>query len=198
MRRACLICIWVAEKEKKKAQAQKLEAKQKAKKAKVKSDKATTQTKFREHADYAVSLYIRLRDRGKPCCSCRKWWEENFQCGHFVTRGNYATRWDFQNCHGQCPNCNWPLSGNTYLHGKFINETYGAGIADALIAKGNTIVKYTRDDLINIALQCYISIEDNGWEKLLTEYQTSQKQKFFKALDLYRQNTLQKQPKLKR
>lgn len=55
-----------------------------------------------KEADKWFSIFIRKRDNG-VCYTCgnkRDWKEQN--CGHYVLRQYYDTRWNEQNCHCQC------------------------------------------------------------------------------------------------
>lgn len=62
-------------------------------------------------ADTAFSKEIRLRDcagRGWAfCITCRKPFAyANLDCGHYLGREYWATRWDPMNCAAQCRKCN--------------------------------------------------------------------------------------------
>lgn len=61
--------------------------------------------------DRLFSKYIRLRDSNGDgtftCISCgRKLPIEYSQCGHFYPRANMSTRFDPDNCHSECIECN--------------------------------------------------------------------------------------------
>lgn len=63
--------------------------------------------------DKVFSLYIRLRDsrafhyKAFRCISCGQIKPYRLMdCGHYFSRNNMATRWDEQNCHGECSHCN--------------------------------------------------------------------------------------------
>lgn len=60
-----------------------------------------------------VHEYIRERDKGKPCISCGCNWKPNFQAGHYYSAGSFETlKYDVNNIHGQCEQCNLFNSGN--------------------------------------------------------------------------------------
>ncbi|MFB0965066.1 MAG: recombination protein NinG [Patescibacteria group bacterium] len=117
--------------------------KAKEKKAKAEERKKATRHKrmyfsgqrLTKVADTMFSLYIRKRDEGKPCVTCPDT-GGGHQCGHFVTRGEYATRWTHINAHGQCPSCNAKHIGNgeVWKHGQAIDRMYGQGTSDQLMA----------------------------------------------------------------
>jgi len=57
--------------------------------------------------------YIRLRDKGKPCISCRTPYKSDFQAGHFYKAELYSNlRFNENNINGQCMKCNERLEGN--------------------------------------------------------------------------------------
>ena len=78
----------------------------KVKKEKAKEKKAFKRSALIKEADRVFSIFIRERDRGKPCITSRKKWREDFQCGHFQSRRHLNTRWYEKNAHSQCPRCN--------------------------------------------------------------------------------------------
>ena len=64
-----------------------------------------------ERLDRVFSKYIRLRDANDDgtftCISCgRRLPIEQAQCGHFYPRGKMSTRFDEDNCHSECVECN--------------------------------------------------------------------------------------------
>lgn len=80
--------------------------------------------KARDAADAALSLYVRFRDtRGGPtlaerigaCITCEKPKRGNeLQCGHWLSRKYFGTRWHEFNVGAQCAHDNSPHGG----HGK--------------------------------------------------------------------------------
>jgi protein-arginine kinase activator protein McsA len=63
-----------------------------------------------------VHAYVRERDHGKKCISCNTPWNKEFQAGHFYASGSFETlRFNLDNIHGQCQQC------NLYNHGNFEN-----------------------------------------------------------------------------
>ena len=76
--------------------------------------KKSTATLIRK-LDEVFSMYIRLRDsqafghRAFRCISCGQVKPfDQMDCGHFVGRTHMATRFDEDNCHGECRNCLTP------------------------------------------------------------------------------------------
>lgn len=86
--------------------------------------------------DSVFSVFTRTEhatpDGLNRCCTCdvRKHWK-SLQCGHFMSRQYYATRWERTNVGPQCRACNL-RSGEQYEMGKRINLLHGAGHAEAL------------------------------------------------------------------
>jgi hypothetical protein len=104
--------------------------------------------KLVKKADKLFSLYIRKRDcttyieteegisipAGK-CITCPKIIAFNQgDCGHFIKRGCKLTRFDERNANLQCMRCNRFNEGEQYKHGLAIDEKYGPGTTDELLA----------------------------------------------------------------
>jgi hypothetical protein len=66
----------------------------------------------------AVHSFVRERDAGKSCISCGVLWNKEFQAGHYYPAGSFETlKYDLDNIHGQCVQC------NLYKEGNFENYT---------------------------------------------------------------------------
>lgn len=139
---------------------QKAKDKQKAEKLKIremarKTKKQFSRSKLIKEADRVFSLYIRGRDSWKPCCTCGRSWEENFQCWHFQTRGNKRTRWLANNSHGQCPWCNNWWKGEQYLHSLYVDKQYGNWTAQMLKEEALKIDKVTDSEILETIQHYY-------------------------------------------
>lgn len=94
------------------------------------------------------SKYIRLRDSDEDgYCKCftsgeRMWWRDA-QAGHFQSRRFNSTFIHEKNSHAQSPYDNIFLAGNQYIYGKRLDEVYGEGTADELIALSRQTFKMT-------------------------------------------------------
>jgi hypothetical protein len=130
--------------------------------------KKTERARLIDRADNEMSRYIRLFHADRfgycYCCCCGKrtfWTGDGMDMGHFVPKGNGATRVRYlhHNCHTQCHQCN--TSGGkfhtssqkqvaTHKYNKFMLEKYGQDIIDDLIAKKFQTVKFTNDELREI------------------------------------------------
>lgn len=101
--------------------------------------------------DKEFSLYIRQRTavNGKVTCfTCGKkddW--QNMDCGHFMSRKHYSTRWDEDNCQVQCKSCNVFRYGEQFKFGVNLNQLED-GLAERLLAKSRLTAKFSNYDLI--------------------------------------------------
>ena len=84
--------------------------------------------------------FIRIRDYGLPCISCRKY--VKLQAGHFYNAGNYASlRFDEKNVNGQCIQCNHFKEGNKQGYAEGLVKKYGEGVLSYLEIKKNNVSK---------------------------------------------------------
>jgi len=96
---------------------------------------ALDRTKLIKDAQKHFNAYIRTRD-GKKCISCRydgsnayngdEYVGRKFDAGHFKSQGgNSALRFDENNCHAQCVQCNQFKSGNLSEYRKKLIKKIG-------------------------------------------------------------------------
>ena len=116
---------------------------------------ATKMTKEKRYAISAFNLYIRWRDADSfvwvTCCSCGKRVPlDRSDAGHFVSCDREPTRFDEQNVHGQCRQCNRFASGRAAEHGVFIEKKYGEGTCDAIRERSRGNGKRSDEDHANI------------------------------------------------
>ena len=84
----------------------------KKKKAKLKVELMTLQD-YIKLAQQVVNKYINLRDKGLPCISCDKIITGRVNASHFWNANNhYNVRFNEDNIHSSCINCNQFMSGN--------------------------------------------------------------------------------------
>jgi 5-methylcytosine-specific restriction endonuclease McrA len=101
--------------------------------------------------DTVFSQYIRLRNSKKgiaKCVTCGK--EDDYkklQAGHFISRKNYATRWDPDNVQVQCVACNVYKYGEQYKFGIWLDNNIGEGTADKLYMKSQQIRKFSDHEI---------------------------------------------------
>lgn len=113
--------------------------------------KLTPIPKLVKKLDDVFQMCIRYRD-DFTCITCGKKFpkgeRKEFHAGHFISRGNYATRWDEENVAGQCASCNLKQSlADVETITKFSNELkkrYGESVMDRLFAKKHTTFKLSR------------------------------------------------------
>ncbi len=73
-------------------------------------NKTKTST-LKRNAIEAFNAYIRQRDRDNACISCGRY--VMLQAGHFYSAGKHThMRFNEDNVHGQCVQCNYYLSAN--------------------------------------------------------------------------------------
>jgi len=177
-RTECLVCIQKKERDKQK-EKQKQKQIKKASRVKTQKAKATDKKRFSRsslirEADRVHSLYTRWRDKGNPCITCNTPWQENFQCGHFMSRRHLNTRWLPTNAHGQCPKCNLYGAGEQYAHAQAIDRIYGLGTAEKIQTLANMSDKTTDDEILHYIRKYYAELED-----MLAPAGTVKKKKYY-------------------
>lgn len=104
--------------------------------------------------DQVFSLYIRLRyakNEIAECYTCgKKDHYKKLQCGHFMSRKHYATRWDELNCQVQCYSCNVMRYGEQYKFGLKLAKEIDKNLPEKLLAKTRNTVKYSDIDLLEM------------------------------------------------
>ena len=109
--------------------------------------------------DKVFSLFIRARDMDDEgfsyCVTCGKMMTlKTSQCGHFISRIHYATRWEEKNCAAQCVACNMFKQGKQYEFGLAIDEKYGAGTSWKLLIQSKNTFKKDRS-ILEILIKKY-------------------------------------------
>lgn len=102
--------------------------------------------------DETFSRYIRLRDADEhgyiKCISCGRIHHfTEMDCGHYVNRSHMATRFDEQNCNGQCRACNRFDEGNNIGYTRGLIAKYGPQVIDLLYLKKHNIKKWDTFEL---------------------------------------------------
>lgn len=92
--------------------------------------------------DAVFSEYVRRRyakDNIAECVTCGKRDHyKSLQAGHFISRKQYATRWDEDNVQVQCVACNVYRYGEQYKFGLYL----GAEKSQELLQKSRQTIKY--------------------------------------------------------
>lgn len=117
----------------------------------VKKAKKPTRSQLIKKLDKVFSDYIRQKDAVDgmaQCVTCGdiKEWKYQ-QNGHYMSRGNFATRWDETNCHVQCAACNVFKKGNYTEYALFMIEKYGPEKLTELRDKARAGRKFTTVEL---------------------------------------------------
>lgn len=104
------------------------------------------------HLDLVFSLYIRLRDAmdggAARCISCGRVLPfSQIQCGHYFTRHNMSVRWDEDNCHAQCIECNCHKSGNIECYTPSLIAKIGQEAYDSLCSRARGERHWRGDEL---------------------------------------------------
>jgi len=106
--------------------------------------------------DTLFSLYIRLKSADKngivKCytCNTKRHYKDYMQCGHFISRRHYITRWKETNAKPQCYSCNCGDQGRQYQFALNLNKEYGYDIAQELLQESKKAIKLSNDDLISL------------------------------------------------
>jgi len=109
--------------------------------------------------DKVFSIFIRLRDIDADgfsyCVTCGKPMTlKTSQCGHFISRRHFATRWEEKNCAAQCYACNMHNQGKQYEFGLAIDNRFGVGTAQKLLIQSKN--KFKKDkSILNILINKY-------------------------------------------
>jgi hypothetical protein len=101
-------------------------------------------------AQTTFNAYIRKRDKGNACISCKKPAKKE-NAGHFFNANNhYMVRFDEDNVHLQCEYCNTSLSGNLLRYRENLINKIGVKRFDELEAKAYLTRKFTIDEVKEI------------------------------------------------
>jgi hypothetical protein len=100
--------------------------------------------------DTVFSQYIRRKDaidEIAECITCgKKDHYKKLQCGHFMSRRHYSTRWEENNVGVQCYGCNISRHGEQYKFSLYL----GNNLSEEMNIKSKQIVKFADVDLIDM------------------------------------------------
>lgn len=162
-RRYCLVCINKKNKEKQKAIKTKNIEKVKIRKEKSLTKKRFSRSKLIAECDRVASLFVRERDKWKPCVTCWIAWSETAQNWHFASRRYLATRWLEKNMNGQCPTCNCWNAGEQFKHWLAIDKMYWSGTAEQIMRLANSVEKVSDDEILHYIRLYYYELSQMGW-----------------------------------
>jgi 5-methylcytosine-specific restriction endonuclease McrA len=101
--------------------------------------------------DKEFSIFIRNRyakNGMAECVTCGAVKEvKQLQCGHFMSRKHYSTRWAEDNCQVQCYTCNVMRYGEQYKFGLYLNATYNKDKAEELLIQSKQTLKLSDFEL---------------------------------------------------
>lgn len=116
-----------------------------------KKEELKTVRDWMNEAQAMFNKYIRLRDKGRPCVSCLKPYQDNFQAGHFYSSGGHKViTFNELNVFSQCVQCNMHLSGNLNEYRKNITKRITPYQLEVLDSLAHETKKYTVDELRNL------------------------------------------------
>jgi len=126
------------------------EAKNVRKADKERKEKLKTRADWMREAQVAFNAFIRQRDEGLPCISCRRLNESKKNAGHYLSVGSHPhLRFNENNCHLQCEYCNTYKSGNQAAYRIKLIKKIGLEEVEKLECD-NTIQKWTIDEIKSI------------------------------------------------
>ncbi len=143
----------------------------KLKENKARQEKKTLKEKLKTHKDYLQELqkifnsYIRERDKSKGCVSCGKPLTTKFDAGHFYSVGKYPNlRFNVDNVHGQCVECNQHRHGNINEYSLRLGERIGTDKLLKLNDSRNKVTKLSIPEIevLKIKFKELIKILKNG------------------------------------
>lgn len=92
-----------------------------------------------------VHTFVRERDKYKPCVSCDKPWEPEFEAGHHYSANSYLTlKYDLDNINGQCVYCNQHLESNFDNYALRLPSRIGKERYDILVSKARIDKQFTK------------------------------------------------------
>lgn len=127
-------------------------AKEERKRLKQRKEELRPLKWYEDKAQAVFNKFIRLRDKGLPCISCGK--PDNGQhqrhASHYRSRGGCSfLRFDENNCHASCMQCNSHMSGNIINYTPALIEKVGIDEFNRIEAAPKSR-KWTREELQGI------------------------------------------------
>lgn len=162
-RRDCLVCINKKAKELAREKKTKEVTKVKIRKEKSLTKKRFSRSKLIAECDRVASLFVRERDKGKPCVTCGSEWSETMQNWHFASRRHLNTRWHEKNMNWQCPACNMWGAGEQFKHWLAIDKMYWSWTAEQIMRLANSVEKVSDDEILHYIRLYYYELSQMGW-----------------------------------
>jgi hypothetical protein len=122
----------------------------KKRKKEMKEELKTVQELLKE-TQIVFNRWIRQRDKGLPCISCRNEKPKKINAGHYFSSGGHKNvTFDERNVHLQCEYCNTYLSGNLIEYREGLIERIGEDNYKQLCEIAYRERKFTREELIEL------------------------------------------------
>ena len=107
-----------------------------------------TKSEVLKAAQIVFNTYIRLRDKDKNCVSCDKKLVGKFDAGHMFSVGAYPNlRFNENNVHGQCVECNQHKHGNQKEYDLRLQKILSDKEYSELLESRNKPLKLTLDEV---------------------------------------------------
>jgi len=118
------------------------------KEKKAVKEKMKTKSQWLGDLQKVFNQYIRLRDRNKPCISCGRSLTGKYDAGHFFSVGAYPNlRFDEDNVHGQCVECNQHRHGNIGEYSIRLPQRIGQDRFNRLLDLRNVELKLSVEEI---------------------------------------------------
>lgn len=121
-----------------------------------------------EQAQIQFNRFIRLRDAGKPCISCSRYVEMGqLDAGHYRSIGAAPElRFNEDNCHGQCRECNGFKSANKSEYRDSLIDKIGLKRVEE-IERYHSPVNWTAEDIYQIEKEykAKSDVMESTWEQ---------------------------------
>ncbi len=136
------------------AKGKELTEKQERQRLKERKEALRPRSWYLAQAQKWFNLYIRLRDKGKPCISCGRKTGAKMNAGHYLSVGDYPhLRFCELNVHLQCEHCNRYKGGNTENYRKALILKIGESAVTWLENKEHPAIKYQVEDLQTLIIE---------------------------------------------
>lgn len=128
--------------------AKRVEEKKSKREIKAMRDRVKSVSHWRRDLQQAFNAYVRERDKHRPCISCDKPLVGKFDAGHFYSVGSYPNlRFNEDNCHGQCVECNQHKHGNLIEYSLRLPERIGTSQYHHLHQIKNDALRLSLDEI---------------------------------------------------
>lgn len=110
--------------------------------------KLKTKSEWLNDFQKVFNTFIRERDLGKPCISCNKQLRGKYDAGHMFTVGAYPNiRFNEDNVHGQCVECNQHKHGNVAEYAIMLPLRIGQERYEKLLQDRNKSANLSIEDI---------------------------------------------------